>query len=371
MLLLSLLLLLGGIGLAISNGANDNGKPVSTLIGSGAFPARMGVRLATVATLLGSLCAVWWGLELLKVFGGQGLVGAEVIASSTFLPTVAIAAGATVALATWMGLPISTTHALLGGLVGAGLVLGQGQLAWGLVATTLAGPLLVSPVLAFLITFTLAYPMRWLAGAGARCDCVCVGPASLTPPVHTPGAAGAATATTQAEIAVGSLPECLPAGGAVLVSSRARLVRGLHILSAFAVSFARGLNDTPKIAAVLLPLAALGASGALALVAAAMAIGGWFLAQRVTETMSHRITRMDGHEADALAGSLTTAVLVIAASRWGLPVSTTHVMTGAIVGTGASHGEIRWKMLGKIGLAWITTLPLAAGIAVGLAWALG
>jgi phosphate/sulfate permease len=64
-------LLLGGVGLAVSNGANDHGKVVSTLIGSGAFSSRLGVRLATVATFLGSLIAVWWGLELLKVFGGK------------------------------------------------------------------------------------------------------------------------------------------------------------------------------------------------------------------------------------------------------------------------------------------------------------
>lgn len=371
MTLMILLLLAGGIALAASNGANDNGKAVSTLVGSGAFSIRFGVRLATFATLLGSLSAVWWGLQLLNAFGGQGLVAPEVIKFECFLPTVAMAAAITVALATWLRLPISTTHALLGGLVGSGLVLGNGFLAWEVFGVKLAGPLLLSPLLAFAATLILSIPLRWLAGSSTTNDCVCVGTAPS--PVCSPSSVMTASVScvkSQPIVSVGSLPECLPSGGAVMVSSRARVVRGLHVISALSVSFARGLNDTPKIAAALLSVTALGSSGSLVLVAVVMALGGWFFAQRVTETMSHRITKMDGHESDALAGSLTTAFLVIAASRWGVPASTTHVMTGAIVGAGASRGEFRWGMLAKIGLAWVTTLPLAGCIAAALSFLL-
>jgi PiT family inorganic phosphate transporter len=67
-----------------------------------------------------------------------------------------------------------------------------------------------------------------------------------------------------------------------------------------------------------------------------------------------------------LTANLVTAVLVIWASRWGLPVSTTHVSCGALFGIGAVAGQARWKAIGSIALAWVTTLPIAAGLAAGV-----
>jgi PiT family inorganic phosphate transporter len=157
----------------------------------------------------------------------------------------------------------------------------------------------------------------------------------------------------------------------MVLPPRAMALRGLHILSSGAVSFARGLNDTPKIAAVLLPIAVLGKPGAIVTVALAMGLGGWFLAKGVTTTMSRNITDLEGREPEALAGNLSTAFLVLLASRWGVPVSTTHVATGALVGAGAARGEFRMSTLSRILLAWVTTLPLAAALAAGLALALG
>lgn len=157
----------------------------------------------------------------------------------------------------------------------------------------------------------------------------------------------------------------------MLMPPRRIVLRGLHVVSGGAVSFARGLNDTPKIAAVLLPLAFLGKSGAIAVVAVAMGFGGWFLAKGVTSTMSQKIAHLEGREPDALAGNLATAFLVLLASRWGVPVSTTHVATGALVGAGASRGEFQTKTLARILLAWVTTLPLAAALAALAVKALG
>ena len=175
---------------------------------------------------------------------------------------------------------------------------------------------------------------------------------------------------TTLTMAVGTYPECKPEGGFVLLPPQSLALRGLHILSSGAVSFARGLNDTPKIAAMLLPLAFLGKSSPIAAVALTMGLGGWFLAKGVTATMSHAITRLEGREPDALAGNLATAFLVLLASRWGLPVSTTHVATGALVGAGASHGEWQGRTLARILLAWGTTLPMAAAIAGATGWLL-
>jgi PiT family inorganic phosphate transporter len=140
-----------------------------------------------------------------------------------------------------------------------------------------------------------------------------------------------------------------------------RLLDGLHYLSAGAVSFARGVNDTPKIAALFLLVPWLGAFTAMSLCGLVIAVGGLASARRVAQTMSRRITPLNAGQ--GLTANLMTSLLVIGASRWGLPVSTTHVSCGALFGIGAVTGQARWSMIGKILVAWVTTLPVAALIA--------
>jgi PiT family inorganic phosphate transporter len=92
----------------------------------------------------------------------------------------------------------------------------------------------------------------------------------------------------------------------------------------------------------------------------AMAIGGLFFAKQVARTMSRRITEMN--HIQGLAANLITASLVLIASKFGLPVSTTHVSVGSIAGVGAGSGTLDWITLRNILLSWAATLPLAAGI---------
>lgn len=132
----------------------------------------------------------------------------------------------------------------------------------------------------------------------------------------------------------------------------------LHFLSAGAVSFARGLNDTPKIVALAVTAGMLGLKWNIALVAVAIALGGVVSAGRVAQTLSHRITGMN--HGQGFTVNLVTAFLVMMASGWGLPVSTTHVSCGALFGIGMVNGKARWKTIGGILLAWFLTLPLAA-----------
>lgn len=145
--------------------------------------------------------------------------------------------------------------------------------------------------------------------------------------------------------------------GTVVGFDAQQLLDKLHFLSAGAVSFARGLNDTPKIVALLLVLKGVPSWVELGLVGTAMALGGWLASRRVAETMSRRITRMN-HGQGFTANSIT-ALLVIGASRLGLPVSTTHVSCGALFGIGAATGGAHWKTIAQILTAWVTTLPLA------------
>ena len=135
----------------------------------------------------------------------------------------------------------------------------------------------------------------------------------------------------------------------------------LHFLSAGAVSFARGLNDTPKIAALLLVAGMLEPHWSLFLVAAAMAAGGLLQARRVAHTMSHKITDMNPGQ--GFAANLSTALLVTTASLHGLPVSTTHVSVGALLGMGTVTGQAKWKSVIPLLASWVVTLPVAALLA--------
>ncbi len=108
------------IFLAYSNGANDNFKGVASLFGSRTCGYRTAISWATVATVAGSVTALFFAQALLKKFSGKDLVPDTLVASPQFVLAVALGAGATVILATLLGFPISTTHGLTGALVGAG-----------------------------------------------------------------------------------------------------------------------------------------------------------------------------------------------------------------------------------------------------------
>jgi PiT family inorganic phosphate transporter len=146
--------------------------------------------------------------------------------------------------------------------------------------------------------------------------------------------------------------------GTVLGIEAGRLLDLLHFLSAGAVSFARGLNDTPKIAALLLVASALDIRWGLPALAAAMAMGGLLNARRVAETMSHKLTDMNAGQ--GFAANLSTALLVTTASLHGLPVSTTHVSVGSLLGMGVVTGQAKWKPALGVLASWVMTLPCSA-----------
>jgi len=344
------------MALAAANGANDNIKGAATLVGSGLMGYRGAIRYATLATAAGGLLSIWLAEGLLSAFSGKGLVPQELITSAEFPLAVAAAAGLTIWLATWRGLPVSTTHALLGGLLGAGLALAPAQVEIAAAANSLLLPLLLSPFAALLLALVLVPMVRRLRARPAHRDpCVC---RAIEPAL---GANAVAVANTRITLGTRGAAACQPAVG----GSAASLPLGLwldraHLGTAAAVSFARGLNDTPKIAALLV-VAGLTANSASALVVVAMALGGLAAAGRVANTLAHRITRMDTGE--ALGGNLVTSSLVIAASQFSLPVSTTHVSTGALFGIAAGNGTGNGRMIRQILLAWGITLPVAAGLA--------
>ena len=107
--------------LAYSNGANDNFKGVATLFGSGTTNYKKAINWATITTFAGSIAAIFLAETLVKNFSGKGLVPDDLIQNPIFAISIALGAGITVLLATKIGMPISTTHGLVGALFGAGV----------------------------------------------------------------------------------------------------------------------------------------------------------------------------------------------------------------------------------------------------------
>ena len=359
--MLSALIFVAVCFLAYSNGANDNFKGVASLFGSRTCGYRTAISWATVATFAGSVTALFLAQALIKTFSGKGLVPDTLVASPQFVLAVACGAGATVLLATWLGFPISTTHGLTGALVGAGLASSTSAVNFALLGKTFVMPLLVSPLLAVPTggLVYVAFRFARLRLGVTKEMCVCAGVEQVVLPLPQPNGVFTAQALPTLSVAVDNPSACAQRyTGTVLGMNAGRLLDSLHFVSAGAVSFARGLNDTPKIAGLLLVASALDIRWGLVAAAVAMAVGGLLNARCVAETMSHRITGMNPGQ--GFAANLSTAALVTTASFHGLPVSTTHVSVGSLLGMGIVTGQTKWKPVLGVLASWVITLPCAA-----------
>lgn len=358
------LLLAAVLFFAYANGANDNFKGVATLFGSGTSSYQQALFWATLTTFAGSLTALWISQGLVKSFSGNGLVPASVASDPAFLSAVGLGAALSVFFATVTGFPVSTTHALTGALVGAGWMAAGAHTSLGKLGQAFFLPLAVSPVLSLGLTgllYSVFRKVRETIGVTKQL-CLCVGP--IREPVIIQAGGAATFFSTGTKLTVGELTQCVEQYRGVLLGIDAqRVLDLLHYLSAGAVSFARGLNDAPKIVALLVAAQALhmDTKTGLFLVGAAMAVGGILSAKRVAITCSQRITRMN--HGQGFTANLVTSFLVTTASCLGLPVSTTHVSCGALFGIGAANRTAQLGVIRSILLSWIATLPLAAVLA--------
>ncbi len=342
--------------LAAANGANDVSRGIATLVGSGVAGYRRAVLWGSLWTAAGGVLAAWIATGLVATFSGAGLL-LEAPAGPAFLTAVAAGAIGWLLLATVTGLPVSTTHALTGGLIGAGLAIqGPGGVAWGAVGAKFALPLAVSPFLA-LGLMAVAFPaVQWTSRRLTR-YCVCVERVELV--ALGPAAALSGPPDTAARLVAGR--DCPPE-----VVSRIGAVDALHWVTAGLTSFFRGVNDAPKILALGV---AAWASAGLALghlyllVGLAMGLGSLVGGLRVTETLAHRVTAMTPEQ--GFGANLVTSVLVGTASRLGLPVSTTHLSSSAIIGLGVHTRSTRWGTVREMLLGWVVTIPVAGALGAG------
>ena len=234
-------------------------------------------------------------------------------------------------------------------------------------SSTFVIPLLVSPFIAFAlgaVVYWVFTTLRKKFGLSKE-SCVCIGETRQFKPISalTTSESSALLANYDGEvlnpqITIAQTSECVE-----MYTDKAwgfniqTVLDGLHIVSGAAVSFARGLNDTPKIAGLLVAAKSLNIKYGMIAIAVGMAIGGLLNSRRVAETMSLKITKIN--HGQGFSANLVTSFLVIVASKFGVPVSTTHVSVGSIFGIGMVSKKRDPKVVMSIILSWIITLPTA------------
>ncbi len=338
------LVVVTALGFDFTNGFHDTGNAMATSIATGALKPKVAVALSAVLNLVGAFLSVEVALTVtnavIKIQDKSGAPKPEFLADGGNALLVIVMAGLVGGivwnLLTWLvGLPSSSSHALFGGLIGAGIAgLGFGGVNW--------------------------------VGDGSKLDGVIgkvILPALMSPFI----AAGVAAVGTWLiyRITAGVAKRRTDSG-----------FRWGQIGSASLVSLAHGTNDAQKTMGVItLALIAAGhwsETGSIPFwvkLACALAIalgtylGGW----RIIRTLGKGLVEIESPQ--GMAAESSSAAVILASSHLGFALSTTHVATGSILGTGLGRpgAEVRWKVAGRMGLAWLITLP-AAAVVGALMW---
>lgn len=349
---MNLLVLLLVLALAAANGSNDVPKGVATLAGAGVARLKTAVNWGAATTAIGCLVSLHFASKMTALFS-KGIVSAK--PTPAFAAAVLTGTVAWVGLSTWRRLPVSTTHALTGSLLGAGALFASNAVQWNVLLVKVVEPLLISVLIAWAASTALAVAGRLIfarafAAQGAPETAVEAVPVAE----HEMVTVGAAphTAITAAEA-----PVRAPSRGSGAIS-------GAHWFTSGLTSFARGMNDTPKIVAIgsFALFAGMTPTVLLLAVTAAMAAGGLVVGQRMAGRLAEGVIKM--RHVEGFTANLTTAVMVGLGAFEGLPMSTTHVSIGAISGTaGTSLSRIKGRTVRDFAVAWLVTPPFAAAVA--------
>ena len=311
------------------NGFHDAANAIATVVSTGVLPMRTAILIAAVLNFVGAMTGTAVAKTIASGFADPALVTQVVVLSAL------LGASAWNILTWWFGIPSSSSHALVGGLAGAVVAhAGLGAFKWLALVNKVLVPLVVSPLAGFVGAFFLMVLLLWLYKRARP--------------------------------------------STVVKSSRK-----LQLVSAMTMAFSHGSNDAQKSMGIItLALASWVAGGGMELpgwmhaskdgvvptwvivsCAAAIALGTAAGGTRIIKTMGTRIIRItpiQGFAAEA-AGAIT----ILVASRFGVPVSTTHCINAAIMGVGASKriSAVRWGVAGNILVAWVLTLPLSGAFA--------
>lgn len=393
------------IYMAWAIGANDVANAMGTSVGSGALTITGAIVVAGVLEFSGAFLAGGHVTNTVR----KGMLDAALVEQNPELVlygmlAALMSAGTLLITATKFGLPVSTTHSIVGAIVGFGAVgLGTDAVAWGKVAQIVASWVtspLIGGVLAFLIFGLIRgrvldrdKPIEELARIGPffffyvffiiGLVTLFKGLKNLNLDLDLPQATAASIAFGIFGALIGIVVMRRAARrAAVLADGEAdqyrhveRVFVVLQIMTACAVAFAHGSND---VANSIGPLAAVhsivttGAAGAKAAVEPWMlAVGGFGIivglatwGYRVMETVGKKITELTPSR--GFAAELAAATTIVLASRLGIPVSTTHILVGSVLGVGLARGigALDLRVVGSIFISWVATVPIAAALSV-------
>ncbi len=395
-----------GLYVAANIGANDLANAMGTSVGSGAITLKRALWISIIANLLGAVLA---GGHVTSTIS-KGMIDPALLASEPNklmlgMFAALISAGLWVHLATYFGLPVSTTHAIVGAVVGFGIIsVGAGAVSWGkIIAVAIswvispaAGALVAgsifhftekkimsvkepyaaavhyAPALIFLVALVLILSFIFKGLKNLHLEIGFFYTVLLTMPLAAlVGLFGRRWVRWQVQL------KCEMRPGQQGNSPVECVFAQLQVLTAYYVAFAHGAND---VANAIGPLAAIFSvvktkSVALQvevplwmLVAGGIAVGGGLIAfgTRVMETIGKDITEMTPIR--GFCAQFGAASTILICSRLGMPVSTTHVLVGAVVGVGLMRGmgTLDLRILKNIGASWIVTLPLTMVLAMVL-----
>jgi PiT family inorganic phosphate transporter len=319
---LLVLVVVVALGFDFTNGFHDTANAVATSVSTRALSPRLAVLIAAIANLAGAFVTT----AVAKTVG-QGIIDTGLANEKTVLAALV---GAIVwnLITWWLGLPSSSSHALIGGLVGAAIAQsGLAGVQWHGLVHNVAIPGVIAPAVAFASAFLLLLGIYWVFVW------------------MTPGFAN-------------------------------RTFRLGQLASGTWVAFTHGANDAQKTMGVI--ALALFEAGHLShfyiptwvIVAAGLTIGagtyvgGW----RIMRTLGQRVFKMEPES--GFAAQITAGVTIYTATRLGYPLSTTHVISGSVLGAGATKrlSAVRWGVAGNIVTAWILTIPAAGLVAAAIYW---
>jgi inorganic phosphate transporter, PiT family len=345
------------------NGFHDTANAIATSVSTRALKPEHAIVLSATANFVGALI---FGTAVAGTIGSGIVQDSHILANGSMVLGAALIGAIAWNLITWaLAIPSSSSHALVGGLIGAAWAsAGADAVQWGNFAVKVLVPLVSSPVLGFFIGLTLMVVLlnaigwmnpRHAVAAFRRRRSSAVGPES--------------TATHDGE------EPAEPEEPAPVIGTSPKRIndrfRRLQVLSATYMALSHGSNDAQKTMGIM--TLALFSSGAIhdktvpvwviLLAATAMSLGtaagGW----RIMKTMGQRVVKLD--PVHGFAAETTAASIILGASHFGMPVSTTHVISSAIMGVGASDRvhAVHWAVARSIVTAWILTIPCAAAIA--------
>lgn len=324
-LIILLIVILTALAFDFTNGFHDTGNAMATSIATGALRPKVAVALSASLNLVGAFLSVEVATTVAK-----GIVDLDQFdltdamdAHQLLLVVFAGLIGAIVwNLLTWLlGIPSSSSHALFGGLIGAAIAsLGFGGVVWEGVLSKMIIPALAAPVVAGLVAAIGTFAVYAITRAVADRE-------------------------------------------------KNRYFRWGQIGSASLVSLAHGTNDAQKTMGVIfLSLVATGHLGqdaeipfwVKATCAIAIAVGTYMGGWRVIRTLGKGLVEIDSPQ--GMAAETSSAAIILTSSHFGMALSTTHVATGSIMGTGIGRqgAKVRWSVAGRMALAWLITLPCSA-----------